>query len=45
MGRVIPRQITMFKFFGDVLKKVLINVLTLAIILGLLYWFVFRRFL
>jgi len=35
----------MFRWIGNVLQKVLINVLTLAIVLGALYYFVFRHLL
>jgi len=35
----------MFRWLGDVLKKVLINVVTLAIIGGLGYWFILKPLL
>ena len=35
----------MLRWLGDVLKRVIVNVITFAIVGGLLYWFVLRPFI
>jgi len=35
----------MIGWLADILKKVIINILTLIIIIGVLYFFVFRNFI
>lgn len=35
----------MWKFLGDVLKKLLVNLLTFFIVAFLVYWFILRNFI